>query len=590
MAILWSAMALACIMLREKLGAVILIWLPAGVIVAALHVTPTKRWPGLALILLSVQVAQLCWFGNPILQSLGYAVASLAQSLVAAQLGKMVLGEKARLPSGFGHVVGLFAAAILGSLAGALIASIFVAGQTTAEFARWFLADVLGILTVTPILLSIRRNLIEQVRGQRFVFERSMISFLLACAIFTIIALQVTDIVIKPLLFAGIVLATVRYGRLASLLVILLCAGVGTLLSIFEGSPTPYLDASAAEAAVVLQSWLLAMLATVLPIAATLVKWEELQGELVHSNAQMKSSLVMFELAEDTVRMGRWWCNLITGEQDWSPNMLEMCGLPRSLAPDPGNVRDRLSDRGEELFGHIASNAASTEAYSFVYRIKPAQQLERILRVAMRNEFDSAGNRFAVFGVAIDVTEQVRREEALEKARGEAMRLAAEAQKLANTDPLTQLPNRRCTFDRLESMMVVADDRGRPLSMILFDIDYFKSVNDRYGHPVGDAVLKEVAQIAGKKARKGDIVGRIGGEEFVWLVAGTQDRTVHLLAERLRTCVEEWRTGSSLPKVTISVGLAHYRAGDTSQSLLARADAALYAAKDNGRNQVNLAA
>nr|WP_237392465.1 GGDEF domain-containing protein [Aurantiacibacter rhizosphaerae] len=170
------------------------------------------------------------------------------------------------------------------------------------------------------------------------------------------------------------------------------------------------------------------------------------------------------------------------------------------------------------------------------------------------------------------------------------MQLASEAQKLANTDPLTQLPNRRCTFDRLESMIVMAEDGGTPLSVILFDVDHFKAVNDGYGHQVGDAVLQEMADLARKQVRQGDIVGRIGGEEFVWLVPGAQSKVARQLAERLRECVEEGTSASSLPKVTISVGLAHFRSGDTGQSLMARADAALYAAKDNGRNQVKRAA
>ena len=210
--------------------------------------------------------------------------------------------------------------------------------------------------------------------------------------------------------------------------------------------------------------------------------------------------------------------------------------------------------------------------------------------MAMRNEFDDEGSVSQCSALPWKLRNRSAARKSWNWRAKRAVLLAAEAQKLANTDPLTQLPNRRCTFDRLESMTVVAEDCGSPLSVVLFDIDHFKAVNDGHGHQVGDAVLQTVAELSRRQARLGDVVGRIGGEEFVWLVAGTPANAVRQLAERLRRCVVEGTPGSSLPRVTISAGLAHFRMGDTGQSLLARADAALYLAKDNGRNRVKHAA
>jgi len=356
------------------------------------------------------------------------------------------------------------------------------------------------------------------------------------------------------------------------------------------GSPIPAMEATPAEAKLALQTWLLVMIATVLPVSAMLLKRHEMQRELIARNAEMRESLMLFDLAEKTASIGRWRLNLITGEQDWSPKMLELNGLPRSLAPDPGDVRDRLPAGGAEMFRQIASHAHDRGTYSFTYRIRPTNQLERVLHMSMLNEFDQQGKRIAVFGVAMDVTAQVRREEALDKARKQAMELATEAQKLANTDPLTDLPNRRCTFAKLDSMSVLAENAGSPLCAIVFDIDHFKAVNDTCGHQVGDAVIRKVAAIARAQVRRGDVVGRIGGEEFVWLIAGTTESAARLLAERLRQAVEQGFANSRLPDVTISVGLASFGPGDTSETLLGRADAALYEAKDAGRNQVKRAA
>jgi diguanylate cyclase (GGDEF)-like protein len=103
-------------------------------------------------------------------------------------------------------------------------------------------------------------------------------------------------------------------------------------------------------------------------------------------------------------------------------------------------------------------------------------------------------------------------------------------------------------------------------------------------------VIQQVANFARAQARKGDVVGRIGGEDFVWLLPGVDAAAARTLAERLRKSVEGGIEGSDLPDVTISVGLAQWTKRDSGEDLLAHADAALYDAKNNGRNQVRRAA
>lgn len=586
----WALAALICIGLRDGLGGTMLVWAPSGVAVAAFHARKRRQWLTLSLVLLPMQAITVWFTGVPVIHAAVYSVSSLVQTIIMVQLGIMVLGGRRQVPHKFRQVAGLFGAAMAACLAGALIAIPFRAEQTLAEFGWWFLANVLAIMMLSPLLLLMRQWLGLGPTVQHFRFERSFAGYLLGCVPLALAALQLHDVALMPLLVTAVVLAAVRYGQVASLLVILLFAITGTILGILAGSPMPIMASPSAEATLALQSWLLAMLATVLPISAMLLKREEIQRELVVRNAQMRDSLMLFDLAEETASIGRWRLNLVTGEQDWSPKMLEMNGLPRSLAPDPGNVRHRLPNGGEEVFGQIARNRETVGTYSFTYRIRPANQLERVLRMSMFNEFDKFGNRIAVFGVAMDVTEQVRREEALDAARGRAIRLATEAQKLANTDPLTGLSNRRCTFSNLDSMSLVAENSDKPLIAILFDIDHFKAVNDTYGHQVGDEVIRKVAGFARAQSRRGDVVGRIGGEEFVWLISGMSEPAARQLAERLRLAVEQGFAGSRLPDVTISLGIACFRAGDTCESLIGRADAALYEAKDAGRNRVQRAA
>ena len=126
--------------------------------------------------------------------------------------------------------------------------------------------------------------------------------------------------------------------------------------------------------------------------------------------------------------------------------------------------------------------------------------------------------------------------------------------------------------------------------MIVFDIDHFKTVNDTYGHPEGDKVLRRIATVAKEQARASDVIGRIGGEEFAWIVPGADESFAKLVAERLRLAIAVDGVSGEVPMVTVSMGIAAIESGDTSLSLFARADAALYSAKNAGRNTVRLAA
>lgn len=162
---------------------------------------------------------------------------------------------------------------------------------------------------------------------------------------------------------------------------------------------------------------------------------------------------------------------------------------------------------------------------------------------------------------------------------------------LANCDALTGCFNRRYFMQEAARLLKLAQRSGSPISLIMLDIDHFKSVNDRFGHPAGDQVIRAVADQLAATMRETDLVARIGGEEFVALLPDTGQVAAHTAAERLRLAI----AGASITadglaepiRVTASQGLALALAdGDTLEALLARADQALYAAKRGGRNRV----
>ncbi|WP_427312471.1 diguanylate cyclase [Cupriavidus sp. H39] len=155
-----------------------------------------------------------------------------------------------------------------------------------------------------------------------------------------------------------------------------------------------------------------------------------------------------------------------------------------------------------------------------------------------------------------------------------------------DTDPLTQLHTRRS----LEALAVhqVPPRPGEQLSVLLCDLDFFKFINDNYGHSAGDAVLTQVGRIIAAGIRRRDIAARLGGEEFVVLLPDTPHDAALQLAERLRQTLEQASIDvlPGMHNVTASFGVATLRPGEDLEALLMRADNALYAAKNNGRNCV----
>jgi diguanylate cyclase (GGDEF)-like protein len=160
-------------------------------------------------------------------------------------------------------------------------------------------------------------------------------------------------------------------------------------------------------------------------------------------------------------------------------------------------------------------------------------------------------------------------------------------------DDLTGLGNRRLLRIRLEDELHRAERFGEAVSVLVIDIDHFKSLNDRHGHPTGDASLRKLAGLMARNLRRIDTIARVGGEEFVVLLPRTNLTEASVVAEKLRSVVErtEFPGGEGQPggTLTISIGVAALRHDETGADLLARADTALYAAKDRGRNCVVLA-
>lgn len=191
------------------------------------------------------------------------------------------------------------------------------------------------------------------------------------------------------------------------------------------------------------------------------------------------------------------------------------------------------------------------------------------------NRQDEPGQPVIIVGIAEDITDKKHME--------------TELQRLATTDVLTQSSNRRHFFECAHREFAEARRQGTPLAFLLLDIDDFKVINDSYGHPEGDNVLQRIAECGRGSLRRGDLFGRIGGEEFAAVFPGCAPEMAVQVAERLQQEIQRLRFNhDGQPfSITVSQGLTNLTDEDKSlDSLFARADAAMYEAKRQGKNRI----
>ena len=152
-------------------------------------------------------------------------------------------------------------------------------------------------------------------------------------------------------------------------------------------------------------------------------------------------------------------------------------------------------------------------------------------------------------------------------------------------DVLTKIKNRRSFFIESEEVLEVAIRKNKPLCVLLMDIDYFKSINDTYGHDIGDKVLIEVCKIIKNNIRNTDMLFRIGGEEFIVLYPKTYLEDTILLLEKIKEKIKQTEIIKNHP-ITISIGVTKIQKSDTEQSLFKRVDELMYKSKNGGKDRI----
>lgn len=274
--------------------------------------------------------------------------------------------------------------------------------------------------------------------------------------------------------------------------------------------------------------------------------------------------------------------------------------------------------QSEALFGYTRSELLGQTIEKLVparYAARHAQHRTRFMSAAHSRQMGAATELYALhksgqeFPVDImlspmqadgrqltlcvvrDIAERKAAQDALERKTEELRRVHAELELLASHDGLTGLFNWRAFYEHAGQMLKIAHRRRENVTLLLLDLDHFKAINDRFGHPEGDRVLQAVAAALRETARGNDIVARHGGEEFVVVALGLSAEEGLAAAERLRAAVAAIENLKH--PITVSIGVATLPPQPNTQvdpralaELLDQADQALYAAKNNGRNQV----
>lgn len=574
-----------------------LFWLPNGILLAVLLLVPRRDWPlHLAAAVLAEIAADVTTF--TLQQALGFAAVNLFECLLAAWLLQRVARPFALDRLRHVGLFGLYALVFSCGLAALLGAAIYALSGSTSTtlwdfWLIWWLGDGLGVLLVTPLLLG-------WLQGARTPRERRRLEAGTLLALTLLVALWIfsqaagsADFFYKRafLLMPLPLWAAVRCGVRGAASIMLVIAAIAIHATLHGQGPL--VAATPKSTALLLQLYLAVQAFTSLALAALLQELQD-RGDRLRIREQaieaINDGVVVLDarsadmpvvyanpafaalsgpLADAVLARSR---RVLRGEDD------------ETALREGGSVRTLLQD----------SVPAGTEFWSEL-RIDPVRNARGEIThyVAIQRDMSEVKHNEAQLRAAHDALDRLNRElEARVEARTQELQRAnAHLEELASIDSLTGASNRRHFLAQAQIEITRARRLGLALSVIMIDIDFFKTINDRYGHEAGDKVLVALASTIHATLRGGDIFARLGGEEFIVMLPGQDLTDAVQMAERLRLLIAQTEVPGCPARITVSAGVAGLvkEIDEGNDGLLRRADRALYQAKDQGRNRVCVA-
>ena len=297
----------------------------------------------------------------------------------------------------------------------------------------------------------------------------------------------------------------------------------------------------------------------------------------IETEQALRESQERLSLAIEGAKLGMWDWNLEAHDLSFNKIAARILGYRENeIASDVSSVRALTHPEDDaHLVDEMEAHLAGTRPF-FEADVRMRRKSGGYIWTNMRGrvtERDSRDKPLRVTGMLMDIS---RRKE-----------LEAELERLATTDELTGLFNRRYGIDAVKNEIARAQRSGRPLSLILLDIDHFKGVNDRFGHDVGDKVLGDLAGLLRERLRRTDTAARWGGEEFAVILPETDCADGRRFAGELLARMEEIKTPDG-EGISASFGVVDYRGDESASELVKRADRLMYRAKQAGRARVEV--
>jgi len=558
-------------------GGVAMLWIATAILLAELSLSTTRHWvPPLVTCGIASFIATSL-FGFGITAAIPLVAINLTEAVIGAVLLRRLHHRSGPLATL--HDVGSFVIAAgivapaLTAFGGASVATA-LGGPFWSNWLSWFAGHALGTIAFAPIVASVMRSEIgrspKPVKLRPFV-ENAIMIVLIATTDLLVFAFSNQPLLFLPILV--VMVATIWRGQFGAGASIIMLALIGGSFTIAGIGPIRASQETIEGAVLFFQFYLAVTVLTVLPVAADLTRRKVLHKDLLASEARYR---LVTENSSDLILnldlTGRiLYASQASGDIDGNGtgDLIGKYGV------------DLVLDADREATQKVYSQAVAHPDQTFTaeYRGFAVAGETRWFETRCRGVIDNAGQVAGVVSSIRDISDRKR--------------LEAQLAHEAATDFLTGLPNRRTFMRRLQGMTPDALNRA-PGCVAIVDLDHFKAINDRYGHQVGDQILKRFAQCALNVLRGVDVVARIGGEEFGLIFHGANIDQATAICERLRSQVEATdfaKPDSSSPiHVTISAGVAELGPDSAIGQALAAADAALYRAKAAGRNRLVQAA
>ncbi len=564
-------------------------WPPCGIFLAALLISEVRRWPAVIFLALFANlITDFVWSGRGISVSLGYWSITTAEAVTGAWLLRRFVagdftGESLREMLGLSFLGAFLPTMIGGLMAETLLTNPFPGSREALTWELWCNSHMLGVIVFAPIILTLAAK-----KSQWSAFRisgRVVLEALVAFVSLTGFARLVYSSEIQPyafLVFPVLVWIALRFeiwGTCAGNLIRVYICIHSTRLGFgpFAG------DYPATDQAVILSGFLSITCATTLLLAAIIAERRRASRALQYSEQRYRDLL---ENIGDLVHSVNAEGTILYTNRAWRETLGYDLGETNSLSMFQIVHPDDLPRYRLKLERVLSGQASDRYEFRFLTKDGRTLVVEGTCNCRIVD-----GHPNTTRSIYRDITSRREHEAQLDTYRRQLEAANSQLHQLATTDGLTGLHNRRAFHTRLAEEVERAERHSHEVSLLMVDVDHFKQINDVFGHPTGDKVLKRVAKVLNDNAREYDFVSRFGGEEFTVILPKTDEAEAMVIADRLRIRI------ASIPfpgrQITVSVGVAtlarQFASTDLipeEASLVKSADIALYHSKQHGRNRV----